>query len=273
MALLELILVLSTLLTVAIGVLAYRGSWGWKIGPTALAHRLAGRIGSRSAAGVFLVAGLTVTYVVSLLFGFLAKAMQSSVDHPVFNYVHSRVEKSDDLTKAMVKLTNIGSNTNTQLVCIFAVLGLACAYKRRFYIPTVLILGMFYIERYWQRWLASAVHRGHPPTTLGTYPSGGVGRILAVYGIIIVLIICLYPTMSRKWRVGLWTTLATSAVVEGYSRVYLSLHWFTDALFALPFGALLCVTGIMTVTALNHGETVVPTRIESIEDPAPAHVS
>ena len=143
---------------------------------------------------------------------------------------------------------------------IFAVIGLAFAYKKRWWIAPIAIIGMFYVERYVQRLLAKIVDRGHPPTTLGTFPSGGVARILAIYGIIIALVICATPSMSRAWRVGLWTTLGTAAAVEAYTRVYLSLHWFTDAAFALPFGAMLCATGILTITALNHRQAATPAR-------------
>lgn len=259
MALLELIFVVLVVLSVGIGLLAYRGEWGARNGPSAVADRVAERMGPMPAAAMFLAVGAAVTFVVSLGLGFLAKALESSVDHPVYNWVTPRIHKAAPFTKANLKLTNIGLNTNVQLVVIFAVIGLAFAYRRRWWISPVLIIGMFYLERYWQRWLAKIVDRGHPPTTLGTFPSGGVGRILSVYGIIIVLVICLFPSMSRAWRAGFWTVLATAAVVEAFTRVYLSLHWFTDALFALPFGAMLCVTGILTVTALNHRSTTTPT--------------
>ncbi len=258
MVLLELIFVLLVVLTVGIGLLAYRGHWGARIGPSAVAHRTAERLGSTPAAALFLVVGAAVTFVVSLGLGFIAKALEASVDHPVYNWVTPRIHKAAPFTKANLKLTNIGLNSNVQLVVLFAVIGLAFAYKRRWWISPVLVIGMFYLERYWQRWLAKIVDRGHPPTTLGTFPSGGVGRILSVYGIIIVLVICLFPSMSRAWRAGFWTVLATAAVVEAFTRVYLSLHWFTDALFALPFGALLCVTGILTVTALTHSSAARP---------------
>jgi hypothetical protein len=262
MALLYLIFVALIVLTVGIGYLAYRGSWGAVYGPSAVARRTAAKIGNYQAAALFAVVGAGVTFPITLGLGYLAKALQSSVDERVFNYVYYRVDKTGRFGEINAKLTNFGLNSNVQLVCIVAVLTLAVIYRRRWYLAPILIVGMFYLERYYQRGLASIVDRGAPPTSLGTFPSGGVARILAVYGTILVLIICIAPTLSRAWRAGIWTALALMAIIEAYTRVYLSLHWFTDALFALPFGALLCVTAIMVVQALNQRsageETSVP---------------
>jgi hypothetical protein len=146
----------------------------------------------------------------------------------------------------------IGNNPITELVCLMAFIILACAYKRRWWLPAFGIAGAFIGEKYLQKFLARAIHRGHPPSTLGTYPSGGVGRILAVYGAIMILVIILMPLLSRAWRAGLWTGVVTAAVIESFTRIYLSKHWLTDAVFGLPFGLLLLLTNVAAISALAY---------------------
>lgn len=241
--------VLVVVLCVGGGVLAHRSGRRVAGGPPAWGERAAARLGRVGGALAVLVAGYAVTAVVGLALGFLAKALQSPIDEPAFRWVHARVSDST-FTRGQDKLTLIGNNPIVQLVLLVGGVVLAFAYRRRWWLPVV-GLGVAYLaEKYTQRFLAHTVDRGHPPTTLGTYPSGGVGRILAVYGVVVVLVIMLQPGLSRAWRAGLWTGVVTAAGVEAFSRLYLSKHWLTDALFGLPFGTLLMLTNITAVAAL-----------------------
>ena len=235
--------------TVGAGLLAYRrpSSSG---GPSIWGAAAARRFGPGPGALIVLVLGLAVTAVVGLALGFLAKAVQRHVDEPAFRWVHGRVHDGNLFSHAQDKLTLVGNNPIVQLVCFFSVLVLACAYRRRWWLPVLAVAVALVTEKYLQRFLGHVVDRGHPPTTLGTYPSGGVGRILAVYGTIMILVLLLQPRLSRAWRIGLWTGLAAAAVMEAFSRLYLSKHWLTDALFGLPFGTLLLLTNVTAVCAL-----------------------
>jgi hypothetical protein len=86
--------------------------------------------------------------------------------------------------------------------------------------------------------------------------------LLGVYAPIVILAIMVIPRLSRAWRAGLWTGLATAGVIEAFTRVYLSKHWFTDALFALPFGTLLLLTNVAAITALAYRDEL-PDRAEA----------
>lgn len=192
---------------------------------------------------------------VGLALGFLAKALQDGVDRPVFDWVQGRV-RNNSFTRLNEKLTLVGNTPTAELVRLFSVLILAFAYRRRWWLPTAGIVVAFVSERYLQKILAKIVDRGHPPTTLGTYPSGGLGRIIAIYGLVVLLVIRLQPTLSKPCRAGLWTGVITAAVVEAFTRVYLSKHWLTDAMFALPFGVLLLLTNVAAVSAIVYRPTM-----------------
>lgn len=220
-------------------------------GPTGWGRAARARFGAVGGPAVVLALGWALTLAVGLGLGFLAKALQSSVDVPVFHWVHSRVGPGHFAT-ANAKFTLTGNTPTTELVTLFAVVLLAAAYGRRaWWLPTAGMILFFFSERYLQKILGSVVDRGHPPTTLGTYPSGGVCRILAVYGGILALTIALHPGLRRGWRHGLWAGLVITAILEAYTRVSLSLHWFTDALFALPVGTLMLLTNAAAVGAMR----------------------
>ena len=231
----------SIAVPIGFGFLAYRQDWTLPGGgPSALGRAAAEKFGSIRAALGILVLGGAAAWIISVPIGFLAKALQGSVDVPALHYGinHAPPNKFTDLNN---KLTVTGNTGEVQLICFFVVVLLAFAWARNWWVPIVLIPVVFYLQRYEQRSLASVVHRGHPPTTLGTYPSGGVSRILAIYGLIMVFALLLAPPLSRAWRIGLWTGLGVAAVIEAYSRWYLSKHWLTDALGGLTFGYLLLV--------------------------------
>ncbi len=256
MPLLVVLFVLVVVVSIGSGVLAHRRGRSVRGGPQAWGEAAAARFGPVPGAALVFVVGMAVTGVVSVALGFLAKAIESSVDKPVFAWVFPRVQDTvfsyvpNKFTEAQNKLTLMGSNATAQLVGGVAVIILAAAYRRRWWLPPIAIGVAYAGEKYAQRFLANVVDRGHPPTTAGTFPSGGVGRILAVYGVIVVLVILLQPRLSQAWRAGLWTGVATAACVESFTRIYLSKHWLTDAVFGLPFGAMLLLTNVAAVCAL-----------------------
>lgn len=252
----------TVVVSIVAGMLAHRRSWAaFGGGPTAWGEAAGRRFGAIGGAVLVAIVGWVVVTCVGLALGFLAKALEDSVDKPTFRWISPRVH-DNAFTRLNEKLTYMGNNPIVQIVVLVAVIVLVCAYKRRWWIPIVGIGGAYFGEHYLQKLLARVVHRGHPPTSAGTFPSGGVGRILAVYGAIIVLVIILQPALSRAWKAGLWTGVATAAVIECFTRVYLSKHWLTDAVFGLPFGALLLLTNAAAIASLAY-RTPHPNRIET----------
>jgi hypothetical protein len=251
-----------------LGAAAYRSGWTMpRGGPAAWGRAAAARYGAGPAALFIFVGGAIATWVLTLPVGFLAKALEGPLDHPAYRFTKSRVDAGSKFTALNTKLTVMGNNSEIQLICLFAIVVLACAYARHWWVPVVLTVGMFYLERYAQRSLANVVDRGHPPGTLGTFPSGGVARLISVYGLLIVLALFLAPQITRAFRVGIYTGLGTAAVVEAYTRWYLAKHWITDALGALVFGYLLLAVGTAAAAALAYSYG--PTRRGATAPPNP----
>src|SRR5258706_208503 len=96
---------------------------------------------------------------------------------------------------------------------------------------------------------------------------GGSGRfgVLAVVGAIVVfgvmalLAYLLWREFSGRRTTAIWAAAVVAALGfnEAYSRVYLSLHWLTDALSGLIYGGLLLLAFILAVRAVA-GRSVPP---------------
>ena len=152
------------------------------------------------------------------------------------------------LAALMKRLTKIG-NTWTCWGAAFAAAGLpgrdladqeVAAADRAF-------AGLIVIDHFTTLALRHVFHRLGPPTSpLGTYPSGGCDRVIVFYGLIAYL---LWREFSGQRRTAIWLGAAVAALGfnEAYSRVYLSLHWFTDAVSGLLYGTLLLAVFIIAV--------------------------
>ena len=104
-----------------------------------------------------------------------------------------------------------------------------------------------FIDHYLTLALRHTFHRlGPPAARCGTFPSGGCDRIIVFYGLIAYLI---WREVSGTKRAAIWSAgvVAALAFSEGYSRGYLTLHWFTDILSGLIYGSLILAVFIVTI--------------------------
>lgn len=213
---------------------------------------LVGLTGPGAALAV-LLAG--VAAVVALLWplGVVVKALQPRVDVPLFRFARDR-QGHPTWTHVNDVLTLMGNRPQVKLVCVVSAVVLALVWRRRaWWLPPVVIAAAFGAEKYGQKILTKVVARGHPPTTLGSFPSGGCARLIAIYGVILYVVVLSQrrpaPTTSR-WLFGL---LALAAYVEGYTRIYLLKHWFTDVVAGWLFGSLLLFVLMAATTTLARG--------------------
>jgi membrane-associated phospholipid phosphatase len=194
--------------------------------------------------GVLIVSGLAA------VFGFGVAALEHPVDWWAF-HLSDRL-RAHGWARVMNVVTQTGNLKETRIAAgVFSVVLAFVAGRRRWWAPALLILGVLVVEKYQQSMLASIVDRGHPPTTLGTYPSGGCARLISMYGVILFLILEL-TRAGRRTRALTWAVLWTAAFLEGYSRWYLNKHWVTDVLGGWFYGGLLLAVAVFAGRALLH---------------------
>lgn len=251
MGVLETIFAVCVVAPVGIGYVAHRRGWSLAGGPARWGETVAGRIGPVPGALACLVVGTAVTFAVALPLGVLARWLQHPLDDKVYQWVHPRVPAHTQFTKLNDTLTITGNRPEIEVFALIALLILIVAYQRRWWIPVLLLAVMILLQRDGQTFLAHAIHRGHPPLAgTGTYPSGGVSRLITVYGTIAALALALLPTLGRKYTAWIWTLIALFGILEAYTRIYLSQHWLSDTIGGLIFGALLLLTAQATLGAV-----------------------
>jgi membrane-associated phospholipid phosphatase len=194
--------------------------------------------------------GVLVVSAVAALFGFGVAALEHPVDWWAF-HLSDRL-RAHGWARIMNVVTQTGNLTETRIAAaVFSVLLAFLAGRRRWWAPALLLVGVVLVEKYQQSMLATIVDRGHPPTTLGTYPSGGCARLISVYGAILFIILEL-TRAGRRVRALTWSLLWTAAFLEGYSRWYLNKHWVTDVLGGWFYGGLLLAVAVFAGRALLH---------------------
>lgn len=207
----------------------------------AAADSSAAHLGRPVIASVVVLAGWAVTIVVGWVLGLVAHRLEEAVDWPFFRWWESR--QLEDWSALWWKLTDVGSPEITQVFTVVGAVTFTVLYRNRrlWWAPSVTMVLGYCAEKYGQEILKLVVDRGHPPTTLGTWPSGGCARVVVVYGLIIFF--ALYWRGSRDLR--LWTAGGSLLVfllsVQAYARIYNLEHWVTDVVGGAVFGAMLLI--------------------------------
>ncbi len=209
-------------------------------------------LGRPATALVVALSGWALTLVVGWVLGAVAHALEDVVDRPVFGWF--AVRQVEWWSSAWWVITNMGAPRVTQGLTAVGALVLAVLWRRRglrWWVPLVALPAGYAMEKYGQVILKLVVDRGHPPTTHGTWPSGGCARVVLVYGLIVVLaLLWRRPAGVRAWAGGL-ALVAFAVSVQAYARTYNQEHWVTDVAGGVVFGWLLLGTAVAAVLVLD----------------------
>ncbi|MHB8435709.1 MAG: phosphatase PAP2 family protein [Acidimicrobiales bacterium] len=204
-------------------------------------------LGAPLAFLVVLSAGLGATLVLGMGVGFGARASGHYDWTMYWWWMHHHTH---GLTAVMQTLTLMGDALETRVLAIVAGVLLIALKPRRAWLTIFAMVAVAGLEFELQQILALAIHRGHPPVGLGTYPSGGVGRLVAFTGVIVLLCTRLFEPVSRAVRTVGWTIVALLGWTELYSRVYLGKHFTSDAIGGAIFAVLLVLTVGLALSAV-----------------------
>lgn len=195
--------------------------------------------------GAVVIAGALIVFGLMCALGLIVVHHGLAIDRPIFDWMTKHQVHA--LAALMKRLTKLGDTWTTWGAAFAASACLAVTWRHRKWLPPVALTTAIVVDHFTTLALRHVFHRLGPPTSpFGTYPSGGCDRVILFYGLIAYL---LWREFSGQRAAAIAIAAAVSALGfnEAYSRVYLSLHWFTDALSGLLYGSLLLIIFIVAV--------------------------
>jgi membrane-associated phospholipid phosphatase len=194
---------------------------------------------------LILVVGAVAVYALTSALGVLVVHAGPHIDQPIYTWMTQH--RVHFWKSAMNRATKVGDTWTTWGAAVTAAVCLAAFYRGHKWLPPVVLGAAIVFDHYLTLALRHTFHRlGPPDSPLGTFPSGGCDRIIVFYGLIAYLI---WREVSGSRRAAIWSAgvVAALAFSEAYSRIYLTLHWFTDAISGLIYGCLILAVFIVTI--------------------------
>lgn len=195
--------------------------------------------------GVVTGAGGALAYKVMELLGPAVINQGPVIDEPIHRWTVGHQVKW--WGGVMERLTKIGNSQTILGAAGTAAATLAIAWPQRKWVPPAALGTAVLVEKYVTVALRRRFDRlGPPGSPGGTYPSGGVDRVVFFYGLIAYLVWREFSgsPQGKAWAIG---AVAVLSFNEAYSREYLSKHWFSDILGGLLYGAILLAPSIAAV--------------------------
>lgn len=208
-------------------------------------------LGATPAAIAIGLAGLAVVVAVCWPAGGIAARLEVPLDRPFFDWSQQVLDTQSAMASISRLLTQMGDAYPVVAVVTICSVVLAILWRRRgWWVPPALLFAALAAELILQTLLKQIVNRGHPPTALGTYPSGGTARLIDVGGVLVFLVLLTWPRLAPRVRAALWLAVALVAATEAFTRTYLLQHWLSDVFGGALFGALLLAAMLAAASAL-----------------------
>ncbi len=202
-------------------------------------------------AAVFLgviIVGAAVIFGIMALLGQLVLHGGPPIDKPLYHWTLAhRIHSWKGL---MSSLTKTGNAWSTRMAVVSAAVCLAVTWRRFKWLPALAFLALSLLQRYLTHGIHVVAHRVGPPGFLhGTFPSGGSERTVVFFGLIAYF---LWREFSGRRVTAIWAGAAVAALGfnEGYSRLYLGMHWTTDVLSGWFYGILLLALFILATRVI-----------------------
>ena len=170
-------------------------------------------------------------------------------DGSLFHWFMREGPEAPSLLQFLRGVSKLGEWTPVLVISGVASLGLFLIAKERRWLAPVLVATAVVVERDVQKTITWFVNQPPNPTTSAGFPSGGVARVIAIYGFIAYLYLRLRNRHSWSSAVIVWTLIALFAFLMGYARAALLLHWPFD----IPGGWLL---GVLLLSMMMAASTV-----------------
>jgi membrane-associated phospholipid phosphatase len=202
-----------------------------------------------AALGLVTGAGGVVAYEIMELLGRVVVYHGPTIDEPIHRWTNNHQVKR--WAVVMERLTKVGNTWTTWGAAGTAAATLAVAWPGRKWVPPAALGTALLVDKYATLALRRKFRRPGPPSSPGgTYPCGGVDRVILFYGLIAYMLWREFSGSSqgKAWAVG---AVAALSFNEAYSREYLSKHWFTDILSGLLYGAVLLAPQIAAVRLIE----------------------
>jgi len=221
----------------------------------AVAHGRAGMTASGAIVrlAAIVTIGAPLVYGLMALLGLLVVHTGPTIDRPIYSW--TVVHRVGFWTAPMTSLTKIGDTWTTWGAAVAAAVCLAATARRNRWLAPMVLGSLIVVDHFVTLAVRHTITRLGPPNSpLGAYPSSGCDRVDVFYGVIAYL---LRREHSGQRRTAILAAAAVAALAfnEGYSRAYLTLHWFTDILSGLLYGALLLAVFIIAVRLVG-GPTI-----------------
>lgn len=213
------------------------------------------RFGPRDGHLIVLGAGVGLAALVGLAIGLAARVFETFVDVRLYEWLVGQFSASGWWPELAAFYTQIGDPMPMIVQTAVATVAFAIVYGVRWWIPVLLLPVGLAAEYTVQKGLEHVIARGHPFAGAGTFPSGGSARFVVVYGLVAFLALLRWPRLRRYWAV-IAVLVALLAGVEGYTRLYLLMHWPTDVIGGWVIGGILLAALVSSAVVAVEGEAM-----------------